>query len=64
LKGDNAAARVAAARTLRAEDERKAPAQGMPQMPGLQLPGGRCAISRRSCSVERARRANDRGARD
>jgi hypothetical protein len=35
LKGDNAAARVAAARTLLAEDERKAPAQGMPQMPGF-----------------------------
>jgi hypothetical protein len=35
LKGDNAAARVAAARTLLAEDDRKAPAQGMPQMPGF-----------------------------
>jgi len=35
LKGDNAAARVAAARTLLAEDEKKAPAQGMPQMPGF-----------------------------
>jgi hypothetical protein len=35
LTGDNAAARVAAARTLLAEDERKAPAQGMPQMPGF-----------------------------
>jgi hypothetical protein len=35
LKGDNAAARVAAARTLLADDERKAPAQGMPQMPGF-----------------------------
>jgi hypothetical protein len=35
LRGDNAAARVAAARTLLAEDERKAPAQGMPQMPGF-----------------------------
>jgi hypothetical protein len=30
-----AAARVAAARTLLAEDDRKAPAQGMPQMPGF-----------------------------
>jgi hypothetical protein len=35
LSGDNAAARVAAARTLLAEDDRKAPAQGMPQMPGF-----------------------------
>jgi hypothetical protein len=35
LKGDNAAARVAAARTLLAEDERKAPAQGMSQIPGF-----------------------------
>jgi hypothetical protein len=35
LKGDNAAARVAAARTLLAEDEKKAPTQGMPQMPGF-----------------------------
>jgi hypothetical protein len=35
LKGDNAAARVAAARTLLAEDDRKAPAAGMPQMPGF-----------------------------
>jgi hypothetical protein len=35
LTRDNAAARVAAARTLLAEDERKAPAQGMPQMPGF-----------------------------
>jgi hypothetical protein len=35
LKGDNAAARVAAARTLLAEDDRKAPVQGMPQMPGF-----------------------------
>jgi hypothetical protein len=32
LRGDNAAARVAAARTLLADDERKAPAQGMPQV--------------------------------
>jgi hypothetical protein len=44
LKGDNAAARVAAARTLLADDERKAPAQGMPQMPGfiflVQAPNG------------------------
>jgi hypothetical protein len=35
LKGDNAAARVAAARTLLADDERKAPAQGMAQIPGF-----------------------------
>jgi hypothetical protein len=35
LTGDNAAARVAAARTLLAEDEKKAPASGMPQMPGF-----------------------------
>jgi hypothetical protein len=35
LKGDNAAARVAAARTLLADDEKKAPAQGMPQVPGF-----------------------------
>jgi hypothetical protein len=35
LKSDNAAARVAAARTLLADDERKAPAQGMPQIPGF-----------------------------
>jgi hypothetical protein len=35
LTGDNAAARVAAARTLLAEDEKKAPSAGMPQMPGF-----------------------------
>ena len=35
LKGENAAARVAAARTLLADDDRKAPAQGMPQAPGF-----------------------------
>jgi hypothetical protein len=36
LKSDNAAARVAAARTLlAADDEKKAPAQGMPQVPGF-----------------------------
>ena len=35
LTGDNAAARVAAARTLLADDDRKTAAQGMPQMPGF-----------------------------
>jgi hypothetical protein len=35
LKGDNAAARVAAARTLLADDEKKPPSAGMPQMPGF-----------------------------
>jgi hypothetical protein len=35
LKGDNAAARVAAARTLLADDDKRQPAQGMPQIPGF-----------------------------
>lgn len=35
LKGDNAAARVAAARTLLADDAKPVAAQGMPQMPGF-----------------------------
>jgi hypothetical protein len=35
LKGDNAAARVAAARTLLADDAKPVPAQGMPQIPGF-----------------------------
>jgi hypothetical protein len=38
LKGDNAAARVAAARTLLADDATKAPiATGMPQAPGFSI---------------------------
>jgi hypothetical protein len=38
LKGDNAAARVAAARTLHADDATKAPiATGMPQAPGFSI---------------------------
>jgi hypothetical protein len=35
LRGDNAAARVAAARTLLADDDKRTPAQGMPQIPGF-----------------------------
>jgi hypothetical protein len=38
LRGDNAAARVAAARTLLADDATKAPiANGMPQQPGFSI---------------------------
>jgi hypothetical protein len=37
LKGDNAAARVAAARTLLADDAKPVPAQGMPQIPGFSI---------------------------
>ena len=57
LRGDNAAARVAAARTLLADDAKPVPAQGMPQMPGFSflvidnrapvqaLPNGQAVIS-------------------